>query len=183
MRLGLFALAIILHYVPSFLPNVFCLMQFQFMLVYFMLGVVCCDWKQKISFVSRIPSWGILGCFVLVEGLKMMYMGGQVSELLPYLGIAAVMEVSVLLEKWNLKGNGWLMTISYSSYIVYLFHTTFEGFAKAMVHKIPFFTNGNEILFVINVLVVVSCGVVCPIVLHRYVLSRTHITRVLFGLK
>ena len=43
MRLGLLVLAIVLHYIPNFLPDVFCLRQFQGMLVYFMLGVVCCD--------------------------------------------------------------------------------------------------------------------------------------------
>lgn len=103
--------------------------------------------------------------------------------LLPYLGIAAVMAFSSLLEKWNHKSNEWLMVVASSSYIIYLFHTTFEGFAKAVVHKIPFFTDGNSVLFVINVVIVVGCGVVCPIILHQYVLNKTQITKFLFGLK
>lgn len=74
--------------------------------------------------------------------------------------------------------------ISSSSYIIYLFHTTFEGFAKAVVHRIPIFADGsNEILFCVNILVVVACGVVCPIILHRYLFNRTSITKLLFGLK
>ena len=76
MRLGLFALAIILHYVPSVLPEMFCLRQFQGMLVFFMLGVVCCDWKQEISFINRIPAWSVLGCFVFAESMKVMEIRG-----------------------------------------------------------------------------------------------------------
>lgn len=183
MRLGLFVLAIVLHYVPSFLPEVFCLRQFQGMLVYFMLGVICCDWKQQISFICKVPAWCILGIFAIAEGMNLMDTGGHISMLLPYLGIAAVMALSSLMEKWNHKSNEWLMVVAYSSYIIYLFHTTFEGFAKAVVHKILFFTDGNDVLFIINVSVVVGCGIVCPIILHRYVLNKTHFTKVLFGLK
>ena len=76
------------------------------------------------------------------------------------------------------------MVVSASSYIIYLFHTTFEGFAKAVVHRIPVFADGsNEILFCINITLVVACGEVCPIILHRYVLNKTKISKVLFGLK
>lgn len=75
------------------------------------------------------------------------------------------------------------MVVSSLSYIIYLFHTTFEGFAKAVVHKIPLFADGNSVLFIINVAIVVGCGVVCPIILHQYVLNKTHFTKVLFGLK
>lgn len=183
LRLVLFILAIVLHYLPNFLPEVFCLRQFQGMLVYFMLGVVCCDWKKQISFINKVPAPCVLGCFALAESLKLMNWGGQIAELLPYLGIAAVMAISSLLEKWNNKSNEWLMVVASSSYIIYLFHTTFEGFAKAVVHKIPFFADGNDVLFIINAFVVVGCGVVCPIILHRYVLNKTHITKILFGLK
>lgn len=185
MRLGLFVLALVLHYVPSFLPEIFCLRQFQNMLVFFMLGVVCCDWKREFSFVNKIPSWSVIGCFIVAESMKVMDIrGGQIAELLPYLGIAAIMVLSSLLERWNRKRNGWLLDVSVSSYIIYLFHTTFEGFAKAVIHKIPFFVDGNnEVLFCINVTIVVVCGVLCPIILHRYVLNKTKMTKVLFGLK
>ena len=183
MRLGLFVLAIVLHYIPNILPEIFCLSQFQGMLVYFMLGVVFCDWEQQISFISKVPAWCILGFFAIAEGMNLMDMGGQISMLLPYLGIAAIMALSSLIEKWNHKNNEWLMVVSSSSYIIYLFHTTFEGFAKAVVHKISFFTDGNEVLFIINVFIVVGCGIVCPIILHRYILNKTHVTKIMFGLK
>lgn len=76
IRLGLFAVATALHYVPGFLPEMFCLRQFQMMLVYFMLGVVCCDWKEEISFVKKVSTWSVLGCFALAEGMKLMQIRG-----------------------------------------------------------------------------------------------------------
>lgn len=75
------------------------------------------------------------------------------------------------------------MGVSSSSYIIYLFHTTFEGFAKAVVHRIPFLTDGNDVLFIINASVVVGCGVICPIILHRYVLNKTHFSIVRIEIK
>ena len=80
MRLGLFVLAIVLHYIPNILPEIFCLSQFQGMLVYFMLGVVFCDWKQQISFISKVPAWCILGFFAIAEGMNLMDMGGGTSQ-------------------------------------------------------------------------------------------------------
>lgn len=77
MRLGLLVLAIVLHYIPNILPEIFCLSQFQGMLVYFMLGVVCCDWKQQISFISKVPAWCVLGFFAIAEGMKLMNWGGK----------------------------------------------------------------------------------------------------------
>lgn len=77
MRLGLLVPAIVLHYIPNFLPDVFCLRQFQGMLVYFMFGVICCDWKQQISFVSKVPAWFILGFFAIAEGMNLKDMGGK----------------------------------------------------------------------------------------------------------
>lgn len=81
------------------------------------------------------------------------------------------------------KAKSVLMSISLSSYIIYLFHTTFEGFSKSIVHKIPMMNGDNQILFVIGAIFVISCGTVIPIFLHKYILTKSRVTRVLFGLK
>ena len=71
-----------------------------------------------------------------------------------------------------------------STYIIYLFHTTFEGFAKAIVHKILWIvTAENGWMFIAGALFVITSGVVGPVLLHRYVLVRSRITKFLFGLK
>ena len=76
------------------------------------------------------------------------------------------------------------MQLSASSYMIYLFHTTFEGLAKSVCHKIPFIANGtNDASFIVGAVIIISCGVIVPVLLHKFVLSRTRVTRFLFGLK
>lgn len=75
-----------------------------------------------------------------------------------------------------------LLAISESSYVIYLFHTTFEGFAKSIIHK--FGMGGNDgPLFIAGVIFVVSAGIVCPVILYQYVLNKHKVTKILFGLK
>ena len=75
---------------------------------------------------------------------------------------------------------GWLMAVSASSYTIYLFHTTFEGFAKAVFRKLPL-DPGLWYVFVAEAAVAVAIGIVAPLLLHR-LLMKHRSTRVLFGL-
>lgn len=76
------------------------------------------------------------------------------------------------------------MVTSASSYIIYLFHTTFEGFAKALVFKLPYLKNINDsCMFLIGAVFVVTCGVIIPIVLNEKVFKKYTATKLLFGLK
>ena len=72
------------------------------------------------------------------------------------------------------------MTVSVSSYIIYLFHTTFEGFAKAVFRKLPL-DSDLWYAFVPEALVVIACGVVVPILLFK-LFRRYRITRYCFGM-
>ncbi len=77
-----------------------------------------------------------------------------------------------------------LMIVSSSSYIIYLFHTTFEGFAKAVILKLPYLKDvDNGIFFSIGALIVVACGVAIPVILNEVIFKRYRITKMLFGLK
>lgn len=104
--------------------------------------------------------------------------------LLPWLGIASVMIVSVAVSKYA-KGAGLkaVMAVSASNYIIYLFHTTFEGFAKALLQKLHIQVVNADITFVLGVVFVILCGIACPMLLHRLVLQKNKVCRVLFGLK
>ena len=68
-------------------------------------------------------------------------------------------------------------------YIIYLFHTTFEGFAKALLHKLHIHVVNADVTFALGALFVILCGVICPMLLHRLVLQRNKVCRFLFGLK
>lgn len=189
-RLILFFLAVIVHFVPLKLPEVFCIPQFKNMLVYFMLGVVCFENKTLHSFIKNFHSGKVVVSvllFIVFEYITLANTGmtsikNITSIMLPYIGILFVLEISKLICKYkSLDKGSILILISSSSYIIYLFHTTFEGFAKAVCRKLPLDSNLTYI-FVPEVIVVVGCGVVIPIILYKYVFVRYEITRVLFGL-
>lgn len=103
--------------------------------------------------------------------------------ILPFIGIYAICVLSRGIKHWNYATQK-LLVISASSYIIYLFHTTFEGFVKSLIHKVPTLANGNNSLyFTIGAALIVGAGVILPIVLHRRILSQNRVLRFLFGLK
>ncbi|WP_288172511.1 hypothetical protein, partial [Prevotella sp. CAG:255] len=125
--------------------------------------------------------------FVVCEYLYFSDLNSDVLKttlniLLPYIGIFFVIEISKLICKYQEVGkNHILMIVSMSSYIIYLFHTTFEGFAKAVFRKLPLDSN-LWYVFLPEAIVVIAVGVIIPMLLHRYVLKRWQLTRTLFGL-
>lgn len=95
-----------------------------------------------------------------------------------------VLQISYILGK-KLKGTAMaiMMRVSSSSYIIYLFHTTFEGFAKSIIHRIPILNGESQVMFAIGAIIVIASGIVLPILLHKYILDKNRITKFLFGLK
>ena len=73
-----------------------------------------------------------------------------------------------------------MLLVAASSYIIYLFHTTFEGFAKAVCRRLPL-DSDLWYVFVPEAIVVITCGLVVPIILFK-VFKRYKFTRMLFGL-
>ncbi len=189
-RLVLFVIAIVLHYLSVEGSAIFALQNSMHMFVYFMLGVCCVDWGFS-SIMVRMNAWAYRGiclmtvvCFAAISVLRYGFDFSGVGRLLPWLGIASVMAVSVFFVRF---AKGWslslIMTISASNYIIYLFHTTFEGFAKAALQKLHIQIINGEITFIIGAVFVILCGVICPILLHHFVLQRNRVCRFLFGLK
>lgn len=196
-RVGLFTFALIWHiYHPISLTHVFCINQAAGMLVWFMFGVVCFDWKGLIAKITGKKSfYGIISglmlvCFCLFSVLKFVfqvyvaYFASMATYLLPWFGIGSVIVISTwLTSQAEYKWIKLLLMVGASSYIVYLFHTTFMGFAKGIIYKVHFLDKGNDLIFSLCVLLVVCCGVIFPVLLHKFILKRYKITRVLFGLK
>lgn len=197
-RTVLFALAVLWYYLqPVGLPEVFCVRQASNMLIWFMLGVMCQDWKDAFSGLCEHEKYvtvlakstvcvGFAGCSVLFVGASSIEVSWikDLMILMPWLGIGTMMVVSTWLsgfaeKKWMQP----LMMVGASSYIVYLFHTTFMGFAKSFVHKVPMMNGESDLMFCVGTVIVVTAGVVCPVLLHKYVLNRWNVTKVLFGLK
>lgn len=188
-RLLGFAVALVLHYLPITLTHVFCLEQMRQMLVFFMLGVVIFDYKDYfIKYTKQLA----LPIIILFAGFEYVYLnpnlGGGISwlsNLTPYLGIAVVMYFSTLLaNKRSVLSSKIFCYIAPSTYIIYLLHTTFEGFTKAVIHKIPLLENySNDMYFVLGALLVIVVGIAGPVLTHRYILAKFKITRKMFGLE
>ena len=184
----LFLASILLLYLPIQLPELFCLRQFQNMLIYFMSGVFFYENKNIINRkTSLLKSYHAAMIFAILQTLNLFIMERNSSIIVntatAFAGIWATMALSAVLQnRINKNKLNWLLTISTSSYIIYLFHTTFEGFAKAVCYKIPVADNPWYILLP-EVTTVVLIGIVGPTLLHQYVLQKTNITRLLFGLK
>lgn len=187
-RVVLLICAIVLHYFPVSFPNEFCLSLFKEFLLYFCLGCSIRDYKSRLCRLKGIPIYVYFIIFVVVNYLKHVsaftYLGGA-KIIVPLIGIAFMISLCQWIEKYqfNLTKRS-LMLIASSSYIIYLLHTTFEGFAKAVIHKIPVLIDAqNDWYFSLEALIVISCGVIAPILLDIYVLRRYKVTKVLFGYK
>ena len=192
-RLLLFACSVLFFLFPMNLPEVFCLKEFKKMFVFFMFGVTCFDFKTEFGkILSKIPEFVVYAVFILAEVISIVkwnkgYIWGGLhiieSILLACLGIWSVVLFSKRITRKS-TGYDWLLSIGGSSYIIYLLHTTFEGFAKAVLNKIPLFTEmDNGLYFSLGAAVVVLCGIAIPVFLHRKVLNKFTLTRFLFGLK
>ena len=182
-RLGLLGISLILPLASSYIPDEFCLKQFSSMLQFFVMGVVAYDWKHYLLRLKRISLifYGI--AFALVEVLT--YIGEGNSLLTAIVGIAFILRVSYGIKDYvtNYAWGRTVLLVSASSYIIYLLHTTFEGFAKALLFKLPYLSDlSNNLMFSIGAVLVISTGVIIPVLLYKYVLGRYTITKMLFGL-
>ena len=186
-RLLFFFVCLVLHFIPMSLPDVFCLSQCKQMIVFFMFGVVAYEQKFLHEFVNgfsmrKVAAASLL--FVAVQYAEMANGGGKntlIDAVLPYVGIFFVIEMSKLVCCFYGKvQSSWMMVVAASSYIIYLFHTTFEGFAKAVLRKMPL-DSDLWFVFVPEALIVVGCGVVMPVLLYK-VFKRYRVTKLLFGL-
>lgn len=184
----LFVASILIAYIPLSAPEIFCFRQVKSMLIYFMLGVFIYENKEIINASTKHLS--VYMPFLLFGILEALYLSGITNsnysilyKLVPFAGIWAIVEFSSYIGK-NLNNGkkNWLLTIAASSYIIYLFHTTFEGFAKAFCLKIPLDSSLWHI-FTLEALIIIMAGVIGPVLLYRYLLQRTAMTQYLFGLK
>ena len=175
LRTILFVAAAVLHYVYPYLdlPELFCIDTTARMLVWFMLGVMCFDWKVN---VDKVRLYYVVAALMLFVAALVFREKLVLAMLLcPYLGIVFVM----LLSKWisGRKVPKALLVVSASSYMIYLFHSTFMGFAQAIMMKIPLLNT----LPITTLVIAIATGVIVPVLL-QYLLQRSKVTRFMFGL-
>ena len=184
-----FLFCLIITLIPFTLPKEFCLEECKKMFVFFMFGILSFENKYLKRFITQIKPMQtmiISLLFIIAETIFFIFpyhiLSKAISFFLPYLGILFIIEVSKLINQYCVTGkNNFLITISISSYIIYLFHTTFEGFAKAIFEKVSQITEHTQ-SFVLEAITIIIIGIAFPIILHKYILSRWKFTKILFGL-
>ncbi len=184
-RLMLFFASIFLAYIPIQFTFIFCLHEFKDMFLYFMTGVVAGDWYGSIKKPSTTTNFSIIAIFLVSQWLFLSRICTWLEYILPFIGIAFAMIVANLIERSTLSSfKRELLTISSASFIIYLFHTTFLGFAKALMFKYNSVFNiyENELFFTLGILFAISAGVICPICLY-FIFKRFNATRYIFGMK
>lgn len=166
-RLGhtiLFALSITLYLFPFELPDAFCLNEFQEKWVYFMCGVMIVDYKMWKIFDCRCFWAASLACYVAFY-CCLNTLNHTQYLIVAIAGIGMVISASKMLECLIWVKQRVLLPVATSSFTIYLYHTTFSGFAKAGFAKISIPTD----LFIAEACVVVMCGVLMPMTIHALI--------------
>lgn len=175
-----------LHFTPFDITDIFAINATRYYAMYFMAGVMACAYRNHIKCMAKIPNYLIYLTFVSLEILYVLLLDTPYQyschQILSIFGIGAVMRLSYDITHCNKSRIKWLLSVSGCSYMIYLFHTTFEGFVKAAAIKVVGVPNTNLIFLTVAVLTV-GFGVIIPIFLQRKIFDRFKVTRLMFGLK
>lgn len=184
----LLLIALVLHFIPMSFPQVFCLAQFKKFLLYFVLGCVSFEWLNVRKFIDKIHFLIALCVFVGIFILKVhtadvAIIKKMVEICIAFTGIVFILNLSKYVELKTVFITKILLNVSICSYTIYLFHTTFEGFTKAIFLKFPFLliNLNDELAFILVALVVILSGVIMPIIMHEIIIRYSKFFSFLIG--
>lgn len=169
-RLVLLFVSMLLYYLPVSFENcnVFCIEQTRQMFMYFMLGVAMSDFPYLIEKLKSLPFFVVPVLFISLLLFRFVFELDFLlfPVILAIMGIWSVLCISRKLVVTKLK-LPWLYAVSAASYFIYLLHTMFMGFAKAVLNKLPMFVNpGNLGGYLTGYVIIVLCGVIAPMLVY-----------------
>lgn len=191
-RILLFVLSIAAYLVNKQLPQVLCLQQTAFFLMYFVGGMIAFD-IMKTRNDKYIPGYLQVGVCVLFAVLAFvsLYKAPTCTFLRRFIQLSAAFAGTgttlVLCQIFENRCHGIcrkaILSVSASSFVIYLFHTTVKGFISGALNKMHLFDGGHLILrYSVGTIIVVAGCVITLTWLDHYVLRRFKITRRLFAL-
>ena len=160
----LFTLSIVVYFLPFELPDAFCLKEFQEKWVYFMGGVMIVDYKMWKMFDYRWFWAASITCFAALY-CCLCTLNHTQYLIVAFAGIGMVISASKMLEHLIWVKQRVLLPMAMSSFTIYLYHTTFSGFAKAAFAKMSIPSH----LFTAEACIVVICGVLLPMAMHTLI--------------
>lgn len=192
-RLVLFAIAIVLNVID--LPGIPILSISRSIsyLVWFSAGCLAADYiHHPVRLCKNYIFFICVALFVIAHYILLPYQLEEASTVplrimkkiavISAIGFTLILSYK-LLKKGPSSIKRALLRISTTTYIIYLFHTTFEGLGKGILDRfgIPSAETGIA-EWVVIIVFVVSLGVTGPYLLDRLLLRRSRITRLLFGI-
>ncbi|MCQ2224245.1 MAG: acyltransferase family protein [Paludibacteraceae bacterium] len=176
----LLILSLIFKFLPYEFSRLFCLHELKSSAIYFMLGALF--FRENIYFLFRNVYLQVLFIVSLFVFALLWFKGwSHPNFAISLIGTLGVISLSNLIEK---RKNSKLLFLGKSSFIIYLFHTTFMGFAKSLVHRFSetLFVENNG-YFLITLVSVSLIGILFPLLLQEYIISKSNTIGSLFGYK
>ena len=183
----LFTISLILHLVPVNLTEKLEYVQyFKSMLVFFVAGCMFYEWRNLRTVIMNTHFIIFVTFFVLFYLVKGM---NDVNYLIIILsGFLASLSGAIVIVKFAKfvsekdKIQQVFLSVAACSYTIYLFHTTFEGFAKAVfvkLHLEQYIVHTAS--FILEAIFVISLGVITPMILHHVITRKSKLFSYLIG--
>ncbi|MDR1172439.1 MAG: acyltransferase [Bacteroidales bacterium] len=184
----LFVAALILHFAPVHLPDKFLYVSYiKNMLVFFVAGCLFHELRNVRAFVMNMNFLVFVVLFVLFYMAKQKQWDMEDMPVCSFMasltGAALIIKIAKFISETG-KVQQVFLSVSACSYTIYLFHTTFEGFTKAVFAKLPLqLYIGDTAAFVIEAVTVISAGIILPMILHYVITRKSKIVSYLIGAK
>lgn len=120
LRLIVFVISLLCANIHLETTKIFCVPETLHMFVYFMLGIMCFDYRKLMNKVSSISPVLIIFLFIVCETLYQLHISQFIGTLLPFIGIAFVMNISEIIKALPKERTKWIFRVSGSSYIISL---------------------------------------------------------------
>jgi len=181
------AIALAIYLLPMEFPYLFSLAQLKSKFIYFCLGCLVSDRTMLRNIPTKIntliPLFLFIALCISTFYIQPVFMKTIAGLLTSIAGVLFVLSFSEFLSKFSKKITKPLLVVAVCSYTIYLFHTTFMGFAKAMLMKLYGNMVQNDLIFIVSGLIVITTGVIGPILLHLFVAKHSKVFSFLIGTK
>ena len=185
-RLILLLISAIPYAVSTKLPEIFCLNQALRYLPYFALGMVSCDLTPKFAHPIRSikKRYCVLAAAILLTTVIVLfyYCNPTENKIAEYacgiFGLSAVALLSYAYSHSALSTK-FIIVIGDASFIIYLFHTTLQGFGKAVLKKLC--ASGITLHPLLDITIIFTATIAGTLLIY-FVLKRFKATSRLFGI-
>lgn len=187
-RFALLIFSLIIPHIPIDWTDIFSIRQTILMIQYFAIGIFIAEnhhIRQKLKSNPAVLITPLIPAFIL----GFIYSNSNIVQLaficqitIPYLGIYIVSLLALIIQQYCKKAIQSLVFLSSCSFIIYLLHTTFEGFTKALFNKLSISGNDN-LQFCIVAITVILTGLILPIICQKMIIEKSRFLKTLFGLK